>query len=341
MVRDLRNRAGALLLLCALVVVSTSCFQASVGLEVADDGSGKLVVDLVPSPALLETVGGNLPALAQQLQSVSSAQSSGAVAKVTDTPDGQALHLELPFRDVEAITADAGSANGGVTGSLLGGVVQRLQVTHTGDTWSMVAVIDPRATQGGLVGPLAANPTLAAAPTVRFSVTLPGRVESTNAPTRSGGTATWTITTTGTAPQTLKMTTTSVPVLPYVLAALGAVVALVLLATLVRRWRRRRVQAALQVEVRAAAAANVAASPAVAAWGPGAGTPAPSEPDGPAPAATLAPAPAGPAQGWYPDPAGSTQLRWWDGGRWTEHLHEVPGSAQVDHPEAGPGQNST
>ena len=58
MVRDLRNRAGALLLLCALVVVSTSCFQASVGLEVADDGSGKLVVDLVPSPALLETVGG-------------------------------------------------------------------------------------------------------------------------------------------------------------------------------------------------------------------------------------------------------------------------------------------
>lgn len=25
--------------------------------------------------------------------------------------------------------------------------------------------------------------------------------------------------------------------------------------------------------------------------------------------------------GWYSDPAGSGQLRWWDGSRWSEHLH--------------------
>lgn len=25
--------------------------------------------------------------------------------------------------------------------------------------------------------------------------------------------------------------------------------------------------------------------------------------------------------GWYPDPAGGEQLRWWDGQRWTEHVH--------------------
>jgi hypothetical protein len=28
------------------------------------------------------------------------------------------------------------------------------------------------------------------------------------------------------------------------------------------------------------------------------------------------------AAGWYDDPAGSGQKRWWDGGRWTEHLHD-------------------
>ena len=32
--------------------------------------------------------------------------------------------------------------------------------------------------------------------------------------------------------------------------------------------------------------------------------------------------PAAPPAGWYPDPAGLPRQRWWDGVRWTDHLHD-------------------
>lgn len=34
-----------------------------------------------------------------------------------------------------------------------------------------------------------------------------------------------------------------------------------------------------------------------------------------------------PASGWYPDPSGSAGLRWWDGERWTDDTHALPGEA--------------
>jgi hypothetical protein len=77
------------------------------------------------------------------------------------------------------------------------------------------------------------------------------------------------------------------------------------------------------------AATTSAASytPTVAAVEPAPVEPAPVEP---APAA--APTPSVPA-GWYADPAGRFELRYWDGGTWTEHVSRA-GQQYTDPPVA-------
>jgi hypothetical protein len=47
---------------------------------------------------------------------------------------------------------------------------------------------------------------------------------------------------------------------------------------------------------------------------PATASPTPAPAPAPAPAAAAAPA------GWYADPSGRFELRYWDGGRWTEHV---------------------
>lgn len=37
-----------------------------------------------------------------------------------------------------------------------------------------------------------------------------------------------------------------------------------------------------------------------------------------------------PAAGWYPDPAGGTRLRWWDGRDWAERWRSAPPSHHID-----------
>jgi hypothetical protein len=44
--------------------------------------------------------------------------------------------------------------------------------------------------------------------------------------------------------------------------------------------------------------------------------------------------PAAIAPGWYPDPAGSPQVRWWDGASWTDHLALSPVPESVPQPVA-------
>jgi hypothetical protein len=71
-----------------------------------------------------------------------------------------------------------------------------------------------------------------------------------------------------------------------------------------------------------------AAEPALAPTLPGAAPAAPA----PAPAPEPAPTPAVPS-GWYADPSGRFELRYWDGGQWTEHVSRA-GQQYTDPPVA-------
>lgn len=65
---------------------------------------------------------------------------------------------------------------------------------------------------------------------------------------------------------------------------------------------------------------------------PAAATPAAASPAAAATPAAAAPAPAVPA-GWYADPAGRFELRYWDGSTWTEHVSRA-GQQFTDPPVA-------
>jgi hypothetical protein len=57
----------------------------------------------------------------------------------------------------------------------------------------------------------------------------------------------------------------------------------------------------------------------------------------PSPAERAGGSAAGPPSGWYPDPAGRHELRYWHDGRWSEQVSDG-GRRHADRPEAVPTQ---
>ena len=52
-----------------------------------------------------------------------------------------------------------------------------------------------------------------------------------------------------------------------------------------------------------------------------------------------------PVQGWYADPAGTDQLRWWDGTQWTDRYQALPGADDTHNSDTSttpdPGADSS
>lgn len=47
-----------------------------------------------------------------------------------------------------------------------------------------------------------------------------------------------------------------------------------------------------------------------------------------------------PAAGWYPDPADSSRIRWWDGQAWTQHVAVADGAVTPAAPVVTPAPSS-
>lgn len=347
MIHRLRG-AGLAVVVAAVVFAATGCLVASADIDVEEDGSGTLTIQVVPEDTWLKRGG---DAIYNGLVQALEARPDLDVEEVSEAT-GRGIRVTLPFEDVGELTTPVPTGIPGVVFN----PIRRFDVVRAEDGWVLSG---EAATVGDLLAGLPDVPVEAdVVLEYELSVDLPGgRVVSTNAQTSEGTRATWTIggDNGGFGTVDLRMRTgPGAPVNRFALvaaAALGVVVvgaALVMLSQDrgVRRKLRKQdepvperswAQTAAPTPTASAAAAptepsepsegmysehtgdrSTALPVGGAAWGPAPPPPGSGGSTGLADLPGSVAAPAVPA-GWYADPSDPERLRWWDGERWTDH----------------------
>ncbi len=340
--------------LACLGIVATGCLELEIGANVKGDGSGTLSVDMTldPMTSSLLLMGGDIEDaddVMDDAPEVGSELMEGTTITRVDVVerDGRVVFdLEADFEDPDALSLAMTSETEGEA------MFEEFTLVSSESNWELNAIIHPafiaEMTPGADASADPEGPSEdfgdfedlmegALTPAkIDFSMTFPGNVESSNATSVDGNTATWDLT----DASITQLTATAGPAgFPTMLLA-GAIGGLLVLGLL--GWlliaRSRRVPAvgstgqyplppaapgAYPAAPGAYPAAPPTAQPAAVpdAWADEKSETVRSESAG-VPGAGVEQPVAQPvaAAGWYPDPKGEATSRYWDGTTWTDHV---------------------
>jgi hypothetical protein len=172
--------------LAVAAAVLSGCLVADVGVEVGDDGSGRVVIEVFPADQFRD----RLSAIdLEDLESLSRSEGAQVDLSQIGTIGRRGYRIEVPFDDYRVLNT---VGEGGVR---FGGVDLRLfntfGLTETGGNWTLFAELRPLDELVATLRQVLGVGSVDDAPEVTLRVTLPGRVIRSNADQQEGGTAAW------------------------------------------------------------------------------------------------------------------------------------------------------